>query len=171
MTTLFLTGFMGAGKTTIGQALSEALSLTLFDTDELIETALKKSIKDIFKDEGEESFRKYEQKILQKVSGQPVLITTGGGMVTNPSNRHVMRESGLIIYLHSDPATLLERLKGDTTRPLLEMKDTKAILNLFEHRLPYYLEADYVVNTAGKSIDTIVTEIIGFLSRDHRFWA
>lgn len=171
MNTLFLTGFMGAGKTTIGRALADELSLTLFDTDELIERAMKKTINAIFEDEGELAFRNYEHKVLQNVSGQSVLVTTGGGIVTREENRQCMKKNGIIIYLHSDPETILERLREDATRPLLRENKKDKIDQLFEARLPYYLEADYVVNTTGKSVNTIVTEITGFLIRDPRFWA
>lgn len=171
MNTLFLTGFMGAGKTTIGRALADELSLTLFDTDELIERAMKKTINAIFEDEGELAFRNYEHKVLQNVSGQSVIVTTGGGIVTREENRQCMKKNGIIIYLHSDPETILERLREDATRPLLRENKKDKIDQLFEARLPYYLEADYVVNTTGKSVNTIVTEITGFLIRDPRFWA
>ena len=171
MNTLFLTGFMGAGKTTIGRALAEELSLTLFDTDELIERALKKTVNAIFEDEGELAFREYEHKVLQNVSGQSVIVTTGGGIVTREENRQCMKKNGIIIYLHSDPDTIMERLVQDTTRPLLKGNKKEKIDQLFEARLPYYLEADYVVNTTGKSVDTVVTEITGLLIRDTRFWA
>jgi shikimate kinase len=171
MNTLFLTGFMGAGKTTIGRALADELSLTLFDTDELIERAMKKTINAIFEDEGELAFRNYEHKVLQNVSGQSVIVTTGGGIVTREENRQCMKKNGIIIYLHSDPETILERLREDATRPLLRENKKEMIGQLFEARLPYYLEADYVVNTTGKSVNTVVTEITGFLIRDPRFWA
>ncbi|HSU80611.1 MAG TPA: shikimate kinase [Candidatus Angelobacter sp.] len=171
MNTLFLTGFMGAGKTTIGRALAEELSLTLFDTDELIERAMKKTVNAIFEDEGELAFREYEHKVLQNVSGQSVIVTTGGGIVTREENRQCMKKNGIIIYLHSDPDTIMERLVQDTTRPLLKGNKKEKIDQLFEARLPYYLEADYVVNTTGKSVDTVVTEITGLLIRDTRFWA
>lgn len=170
MTTVFLTGFMGAGKTTIGKALANELNLSLFDTDELIEKTLNKTINDIFEEEGEDQFRHYEKKILEKVSGQPLLVTTGGGIVTRSDNRRTMRKDGVIIYLHSNPETILERLETDTSRPLLKKDKEKQILTLFEDRLPFYLEADYVVSTIGKSVDTIVTEIVGLLSREARFW-
>jgi shikimate kinase len=82
-----------------------------------------------------------------------------------------MKKNGIIIYLHSDPETILERLREDATRPLLRENKKEMIGQLFEARLPYYLEADYVVNTTGKSVNTVVTEITGFLIRDPRFWA
>jgi shikimate kinase len=171
MNTLFLTGFMGAGKTTIGRALADELSLTLFDTDDLIERAMKKTINAIFEEEGELAFRRYEHKVLQNVSGQSVIVSTGGGIVTREENRQCMKKNGIIIFLHSDLETIRERLVQDTTRPLLTGNKKEKIDQLFEARLPYYLEADYVVNTSGKSVDTVVTEITGLLIRDPRFWA
>jgi len=82
-----------------------------------------------------------------------------------------MRENGIVIYLHADPKEILQRVSQDSTRPLLKEDKANRIVTLLEERMPYYLDADYAVNTAGKSIDTVVDEITGFLFRQKRFWA
>ncbi|MGV3488839.1 MAG: shikimate kinase [Tuberibacillus sp.] len=171
MKTIFLTGFMAAGKTTVGKELGKRLSLAVIDTDEIIEQLCKKSIGAIFEEEGEAAFRKYERKVLQSVAWKGVIVTTGGGVVLDESNRQFMRDNGIVIYLHADPKEIIQRVSNDRTRPLLKDDKTNRIVTLLEERMPYYLDADYAVNTMGKSVDTVVDEISGFLYRQNRFWA
>lgn len=163
METVFLTGFMGAGKTTVGKALARRLALTVFDTDELIESALAKSINDIFAEEGEAAFRNYETNVLKKVTWNNVIVTTGGGIVTRKENRTWMKEHGLVIYLHCDPEELFRRVSEDPNRPLANGKSIESISRLFTERLPYYKEADYVINTIGKSSGQIVEKVADLL--------
>jgi shikimate kinase len=171
METVFLTGFMAAGKTTVGHELGKRLSLAVFDTDEMIESLCRKSIGAIFDDEGEAAFRRYEKKVLHSIAWKGVVVSTGGGIVLDESNRQFMRENGIVVYLHADPSAILKRVSRDQTRPLLKDDKVGKIVTLLEERMPYYLDADFAVNTAGKSVDTIVDEISGFLVRHKRFWA
>ncbi|MFC7394261.1 shikimate kinase [Scopulibacillus cellulosilyticus] len=168
--TIYLTGFMGAGKTTVGKKLGEELSMTVIDTDEMIEQVCRKKISDIFKEEGEARFREYESRILRKLSFKHVIITTGGGMIINQENRRFMKENGITIYLHCDPKIILRRLQGNTTRPLLKNNQEESVIHMLDRRLPYYLEADYTVNTTMKSVDSIVTELTNFLNRHTASW-
>lgn len=163
--TIYLTGFMGAGKTTVGERLGEILTLDVFDTDKVIEGVCEKSISDIFADEGEAYFREYEESTIKKLSRNRVIITTGGGVVENEGIRTFMKENGISIYLHCDPKVIMSRLEGDVTRPLLQEKKPQAITAIFEARLPYYLEADYTINTTMKSVGAIVSEIGHLLDR------
>ena len=87
METVFLTGFMAAGKTTVGHELGKRLSLAVFDTDEMIESLCRKSIGAIFDDEGEAAFRRYEKKVLHSIAWKGVVVSTGGGIVLDESNR------------------------------------------------------------------------------------
>lgn len=103
METIFLTGFMGAGKSTIARELGRRLSMTVFDTDELVEQFCQKSIPAIFTEEGEAAFRRHESSILRSVAKAGVIVSTGGGIVLDETNRRFMREHGIVIYLHVDP--------------------------------------------------------------------
>ncbi|MBM7646349.1 shikimate kinase [Scopulibacillus daqui] len=169
--TIYLTGFMGAGKTTIGKKLGEELSMTVVDTDKMIEEICQKKISDIFKEDGEVRFREYESRILKSLSLKHAIVTTGGGIINSQENRRFMKENGIVIYLHCDPKVILRRLRDDTTRPLLEKNKDKTVVNMLDARLPYYLEADYTVNTTMKSVDTIITEMTHFLNRYSFCWA
>ena len=171
MDTIFLTGFMGAGKTTVGKELGRRLSVAMFDTDELIEGFCKKSISTIFEEKGEIAFRQYEKQVLHSVAWKGVIVSTGGGIVMDETNRRFMRENGIVIYLHADPKSILRRVSQDHNRPLLKDDKVNRIVTLLEERMPYYLDADYAVNTATKSTDSIVDEITGFLVKHKRFWA
>ena len=168
---LFLIGIMGSGKTTIGRELGYRLSMNVVDTDEMIEKICQKPIKDIFQTEGEAAFRDHEEKILKSLSWPNTIVTTGGGIIIREENRKFMRENGLVIYLHTDPEVILERTAMDTSRPLLAHDRENQVTTLLNERIDNYLDADYIVNTSFKSIDTVTDEIIGFLTRDTRFWA
>lgn len=163
MEPVFLTGFMGAGKTTVGKALGKRLALTVFDTDELIETALAKSISQIFAEEGELAFRRYETNVLKKVTWDNVIVTTGGGIIVNKENRAWMKEHGKVVYLHGDPAELFHRVVEDTNRPLAQGKARDKLISLFAERLPFYQEADYIIDTNGKTPEQIVEKVARLL--------
>ncbi|MFV8827929.1 shikimate kinase [Alkalihalobacterium sp. APHAB7] len=157
---IFLTGFMGAGKSTIGKVLAKKLNYKLLDTDEKIEAIQRKSIAMIFQEEGEGAFRSYETDVLEKLPIENTVVTTGGGIVVNEVNRKIMREKGSIFYLHCDIEEVLERTKGDTTRPLLQNKSKEQVSELFLQRMPFYEDADYKIDTTLLSITEIVDKIL-----------
>lgn len=163
MKTIFLTGFMGAGKTTVGKQLGFRLGLPVFDTDEMIESIRQTTIQELFHKEGEAAFRHCETEVLQKLSWENVIITTGGGVILKKENREWMRRKGTVIYLHAEPETIVRRLQKDQTRPLVRQKSEEDILKLYDERLPYYLEADFVVQTKNKSVTQISEEIASYL--------
>ncbi|MCL6617982.1 MAG: shikimate kinase [Anoxybacillus ayderensis] len=163
MRAIYLTGFMGAGKTTIGQRLGEVLQLPVIDTDAYIEQQVGKTITEIFEEEGEEAFRTYERETLKKLPTEHVIITTGGGIVIQEENRQFMRERGIVIYLHCELHELFRRLADDTTRPLLMENKQKQIKQLFEQRLPWYREAHMTIDTTNRTIDDIVENIVSLL--------
>lgn len=162
---------MGAGKTTIGKELGRQLSFSVFDTDEVIESVMHQSISELFEKNGEATFRNLETKVIKKLSWNDVVVTTGGGIIKRKENRDWMKQSGVTIYLHCDPEIIMRRLAYDTTRPLLKEKSADEIIALFEERLPYYLEADYTVNTTMKSTSTVIDEIVNFLNMHQKMWA
>lgn len=159
MRALYITGFMGAGKTTIGKALSSVLHIPVIDTDQRIEEKTKKIIRDIFSEEGEDVFRTYESEVLQLLPTNDCIITTGGGIVEKAENRQWMKEHGTVIYLYCDPYVIAERIAGDTTRPLFQKENIPSFIEKFEKRQAYYEEAVLKIDTTNKSIETIVQEI------------
>ncbi|GGE73891.1 shikimate kinase [Priestia taiwanensis] len=162
--TIFLTGFMGAGKTTVGQALSKELGMNVIDTDQYIEQQQQKSIKDIFAEEGEGQFRRYEREVLQLLPKEDTIITTGGGMVIQSCNREYMMTSGYVVYLHCDWELLLSRLQQDTTRPLAG-PDVHRINELYKSRHSFYEEADYIINTTDKTVEEIVQQLTEWIEK------
>ena len=159
MKSIFLTGFMGSGKTTIGKLLSEKLSLPVIDTDHVIEEKLNKTIRDIFETEGENKFREYEHQFLEMMPTENMIITTGGGIILRKENRDWMKKNGVVVYLHCEPEEILNRLEGDQTRPLLDGDKKKNVLSIFTERSPFYHEADFKVDTTNKTPKEVVLEI------------
>lgn len=170
MKPIFITGFMGAGKTSVGKALGRRLALAVFDTDELIVRALSKTISEIFEHEGEEAFRQYETNALKKVTAEDVIVTTGGGLVMKEENRKWMKAKGMVIYLHCHIEEICRRLENDNSRPLIQNKNPKELAALLEKRLSKYQDADMTVDTTGKSLDQIVESIADRLINDGSRW-
>lgn len=164
MKRVYLTGFMGAGKTTVGRALAEQLCVPMIDTDSYIEEKIGKSIKQIFAEEGEAAFRRYEREFLRTLPPDKLIVTTGGGMVIQPENREWMKQTGTVIYLHCEFAEIMRRLADDDTRPLLS-NQLADLQRLWEQRLPYYSEANIVIDTTGKRVEEIVREIMEWIKK------
>ena len=117
---LYLIGMMGAGKTTVGRLLANELGYGFIDTDEVITASAKKSINQIFAEEGEAEFRQLESDVLSQVSAYTKLtVATGGGIILKRENWSYLHH-GLIVWLDATPELLYNRLKEDTTRPLLQ---------------------------------------------------
>lgn len=150
---------MGAGKTTIGKALSIELQMNVVDTDKKIEEKQEKEIRYIFAEEGEMAFREYESEMLRSLPVHNVIITTGGGIIEREENRKWMKENGTVVYLYCDPYVIAERLREDTTRPLFQEKDIDAFVTKFESRRAYYEEADIHIDTTNKSVEQIMNEL------------
>ncbi|MDP4550223.1 shikimate kinase [Alkalihalobacillus macyae] len=160
MRAIYLTGFMGSGKTTIAEKLSFELTVPTIDTDDHIEEVTGKAIPDIFASEGEEVFRKYESQSLESIPNKNIIISTGGGIILKEQNREFMKKHGIVIYLHCDPEEILKRLEGDSSRPLLKGDNRKAkVESIFSERLPLYREAHFEIDTTNRSVSEIVDEI------------
>ncbi|MFT4412608.1 shikimate kinase [Fredinandcohnia humi] len=163
MKAIYLTGFMGAGKTTIGKRLSEALQVPVIDTDLYIEEKIGKKIADIFTEDGEQVFRKYEREYLRLLPNRDVVITTGGGIVIQEENRRWMMNNGHVIFLYCDIETIFDRVKTDPTRPLFDAVHKENTRRLYNQRMSFYNEAHFILDTTSKSFDDIVNSILLWL--------
>jgi shikimate kinase len=157
---IYLIGFMGAGKTTIGKELANFLQLPVIDTDVEIEKIEGKKISDIFAEQGEEYFRELETNVLKELPTTNAIITTGGGIIKSEKNQQWMKKHGTIVFLYATPEEITKRLQSDVTRPLLLQNKQKAIDLLYKERLPIYESiCDLLVDTTEKDVTTIANEI------------
>ena len=159
---VFLVGPMGAGKTTVGKLLSEALNLEFVDIDREVELRAGADIPWIFDVEGEEGFRARESRALEEIvmkTGQ--LIATGGGIVLSPSNRSIIKKD-FCIYLKAELPQIVARIGKDKKRPLLQKGDPHEVLrNILETRDPLYREvATCIVQTDARPMRQVVREIV-----------
>ena len=124
---IVLIGFMGSGKTTVGLRLSYKLRKTVIDTDKLIEKKQGRAIKDIFATDGETYFRELETQTLEELvtKARNEIVSVGGGTPVREENRKLLRKIGTVVYLRITADAVCERLKNDTTRPLLQGEDPK----------------------------------------------
>ncbi len=154
MKRIFLIGYMGAGKTTLGRPLANAMKLQFIDLDNFIESRYHKTVKEIFAEVGEDGFRKIEHRSLEEVSEyEDVVIALGGGTPCFLDNMDIVKESGVSVYLKPTEEVLLDRLiKGKSKRPLLANKSNDEILQVIREQLawrePYYLRADIVFESS-----------------------
>ena len=164
MNNIILIGFMGCGKTTVGIKLSYKIKRTMVDTDKQIEREQGKSISDIFAESGEAAFREMETSYLQKMiyNTEKQIISVGGGLPIQERNHALLHELGKVVYLRATSDTIYERLKNDTTRPLLQGDNPKQkIEELMQKRAAIYEKvADVIIDVDGKSFDVIIDEII-----------
>lgn len=150
MQRIFLIGYMGAGKTTLGRSLAEVMGLEFIDLDHFIEARQHKTVKEIFAEVGEEGFRKIERASLEEVAQyENVVISLGGGTPCFFDNMDLVNRSGVSVYLKPSEEVLLMRLiKGKHKRPLLADKSDDQILQFIREQLawrePYYLKASLV---------------------------
>lgn len=160
---IVLTGLMGAGKSTVGKALAKVLKdYTFIDSDDVIVDIEGMTIPEIFEKKGEPYFREVEKSIISELSEEEdLIIALGGGAFESEDTRKNLENNCITIYLKSSVDRLLNRIKDDKNRPLLQCENPKGKLEeLLEKREPNYLKADYIIETGNKNIDEIVEEIL-----------
>ena len=164
MNNIILIGFMGCGKSTVGFRLSYRLRRVLEDTDKLIERKEGRSISDIFALKGEDAFRRMETACLRELllSQEEKIIATGGGLPMRQENHALLKQLGTVIYLRISAKNVWERLKGDTSRPLLQCAEPLAkIETLLDKRAPVYeAAADTIVDVDGKDMEQVLSELL-----------
>ena len=166
---IFLVGPMGAGKSTIGRQLAEALGLEFADTDVEIQRRTGVDIPTIFEYEGEEGFRARERQVVDDLTQlDNQVLATGGGVIMDPDNRRNLSARGLVVYLYCTPEQQYERTYRDRNRPLLQTADPKARLEqLMAVRDPLYREtADLEVSTERRSATAVTRDIIRHMDED-----
>jgi len=157
---LVLIGFMGTGKTTIGEALAAKLGLARVDSDQWIEQQQGRKIREIFEAHGEPYFRQLETQALKQILQQEnQVVMTGGGAPIKAENKEIMLNGGHVVCLNANVSTIIERLKQDTSRPLLQGNLEERVITLMEQRKDVYSFAPIQIDTTNKNIEAIVTEI------------
>ena len=163
---IFMIGFMGVGKTSTSRILSKKLGVKENDTDAMIVKQEKKSIAEIFADEGEEYFRKTETGIIDKLAElEPCIISCCGGMAMREVNVKKMKKIGKVVLLTATPETIYSHVKDSTNRPLLNGNmNIPYIKKLMEERAPKYnAAADIVIETDGCTPSQVADKIIDSL--------
>lgn len=158
---------MGSGKSAVGRELAKLKKWQFLDLDELIELREKRMIADIFSKEGEPYFRKVEKQALKEISQQKgFIVACGGGVVIDPENIKIMKETGMLICLEAAPEVILKRTAGFAHRPLLNVKDPKKQISLLlKLRAPYYAAAHKIIDTSKISIKQVVSRILRFIPK------
>ncbi|MDO4614403.1 MAG: shikimate kinase [Lachnospiraceae bacterium] len=164
---IYLIGFMGAGKSTVSACFSEKYGMTRVEMDQMIVDRQGISIPEIFEQYGESHFRDLESALLRELgrSAQNV-VSCGGGVVVRAENIDCMKKTGRVVLLTASPETILERVKDNTDRPILNgHMNVEFISELMEKRREMYLAAaDLVIATDGKSAEEICGEILAKLA-------
>lgn len=157
---IYLVGFMGAGKSTVGRLLASALDVDFVDLDEEIVEKSQSSINEIFTEKGEAVFRLYETNLLQDFSVKEGLVfSTGGGIIGSERNWQIMNSSGVVVFLACSWPTVLARLEGSSERPLVNQNDLESLKALYESRQELYRRADVQIDVDELTPEEVVLEI------------
>jgi len=174
---IYLAGFMGSGKSTIGPILANTLGFEFVDLDKFVEQKAAKKIREIFAIDGEQAFRALEQASLVEVSGRRhCVVSLGGGTIANEENFRLIRDSGVIVYLQLSPEEITMRVHHRTDRPLLTAPDGEKLSpeeiqqrvgELLTKREQFYSRADVIIQAdrkrVGATVDEIVRRLRGFI--------
>jgi shikimate kinase len=165
---IFLVGFMGTGKSTVGTLLAARLGRTFVDLDAAIEQEAGATVSELFATAGEKSFREREALALRRVvtgRGAPPVVAVGGGAVVHHGNLELMLDTGVVVCLAATPEVILSRIGDAATRPLLaKAEDRRAeVARLLAAREPYYRQAHLTVDTSAQAPSQVATRIVAEL--------
>ncbi|MDZ4198721.1 MAG: shikimate kinase [Kiritimatiellia bacterium] len=158
---LVLVGFMGTGKTVVGRLLAARLRRGFVEMDERIATRAGKTISDIFEQDGEPAFRRMERDLVVELAADPGrVISAGGGAILDSRNLEDFNRTGEVVCLTATPEILMERLRTDRSRPLLQGDREGRIRELLKVRLPLYEAIPLRIDTAGRSPEAVAEEVM-----------
>lgn len=167
---LYLVGFMGTGKTTVGRAVAARLGYEFLDADHEIERLRGKSVADIFAQEGEAEFRRHEREFIEH--GHPAtsqIVACGGGLIVPEGMLELVQARGVLVCLHASLETILKRTAHSRARPLLDVADPfERIRTLYAQREPIYRRAGTVILTEGRPIAEIAGHVLRVYQREAR---
>ena len=165
---LYLVGFMGTGKSTVGRAVAQKLGFTLVDSDHEIERQQNKTIPEIFASEGEPAFRAMERAFVE--GGHPAertIVSCGGGLVVQPGMLALLKTKGVVVCLHASIETILARTSRHQHRPLLVAENPEERLRtLYSAREPIYKQSGTVILTDSRPLHDIVGHVLRAWRRD-----
>ena len=155
---------MGSGKTTVGRAIATRLGRPLLDSDAMIEAREGRTVRDIFRSDGEDAFRLVETAVLAEALAWPemAVIAAAGGVVLRPENRRLLHDSrARIVWLRADPGLLADRVKGGSHRPLIDDDPEATLRQMYDDRAEMYREvADAIVTVDNRSVNEVVEAVL-----------
>jgi shikimate kinase len=157
-----LIGFMGTGKSSVGQLVAALMRFAFVDTDHIIEARAGKTVSEIFSSDGEPAFRDWECKVVAELAARKrTVISTGGGLPVNEANLASLKTHALVVCLWASPEKIWERVHGQVHRPLLNDPDPLAkIKSLLAVRAPCYRQADVLLNTEMRSLKEVAQQVV-----------
>jgi len=169
---LYITGFMGTGKSVVGKTLAQKTGKIFIDVDKAIKDRQGKKIVDIFNEWGESHFRKLETNLLKEIMQRnDLVIATGGGTLLSEENVQLANQGGTIICLCANPMVIYQRIKEDNKRPLLNKRDKLEEIKYFlEKRKVQYNQFPWQVDTSKLTVEEVVDEIIDILEKKDYSW-
>lgn len=173
MTRVVLIGMPGAGKSLTGAMVADRLGWEHVDTDDEVTSRAGRSVPELFRTAGEETFRAIESEVLRSVLSErsAVVVSLGGGAVVDPANRDVIGRSGTVVWLRAEPSTLVGRVGEAGDRPLLAGTRgvAESMARLDAERRPHYAEvAEVVVDVDGKTPDEVADEVVALVEAGRR---
>lgn len=170
---LYVVGFMGTGKSTVGRAVAHRMGFSFLDSDHEIERRCGKTVAEIFAEQGEPGFRRLEREFIE--GGHPqtrTVVACGGGLVIPPGMLELVRAHGVVVCLHATIETILERTGRHSHRPLLNVGDPQQrVRELYAQREPIYKGSGTVILTDARPLRDVVAHVIRVWERDARPFA
>jgi shikimate kinase len=165
---LYLVGFMGTGKTTVGRAVAHKLGFLALDSDHEIERLKGKTIPEIFAQDGEPAFRVMEREFIEGGHpGERTLVACGGGLVVQPGMLALLKNKGVVVCLHASLETILARTARHRNRPLLAVDDPEErIRTLYAAREPIYKQSGTVILTDSRPLHDVIAHVVRAWRRD-----